>query len=77
MRMALEALETGELRVRRDDAPELQAIRDGQLSYASLIELANDLEAQVSRASARTRLPDDVSLDEVDSLALELMQSRR
>src|SRR5690606_27726004 len=37
MRMGLEVLESGDLRVRRDDADELSAIRDGAMSFDELL----------------------------------------
>ncbi len=60
MRMGLEALSLGELRVRRADAEELSAIRDGALSFEALIAMARDLEHAMRAAAAHTALPDDV-----------------
>jgi hypothetical protein len=47
-------VETGELRVRRADADELTAIRDGGLSYEALLEEAERLQERM-RASAGQR----------------------
>jgi uncharacterized protein len=73
MRMGLEALETGDLRVRRPDHAELSAIRDGALSFEELEELAGDLQARIERASAVTTLPENVDLSWLDELAIEMM----
>jgi hypothetical protein len=73
MRTGLEALETGTLMVRRPDASELHAIRDGALSFAQLTELAGDLEARMEQAARVSALPEDVDHARVDQLAVELM----
>jgi hypothetical protein len=73
MRMGLEVLERGELLVRRHDAAELIAIRDGALPFDGLLATAARLEADMQSAAARTALPDDVDHEQVDRLALQLM----
>ncbi|HZA52405.1 MAG TPA: nucleotidyltransferase domain-containing protein [Myxococcaceae bacterium] len=73
MRMGLEVLERGELLVRRHDAAELIAIRDGALPFDGLLATAARLEADMQSAAARTTLPDDVDHEQVDRLALQLM----
>ena len=74
MRMGVEALETGTLHVRREDAKELLAIRDGAMSYEALLAEADALKESMQRAAAATRLPADVDRDEVDTLLLTLLQ---
>lgn len=73
MRMGLDVLETGELRVRRDDAQELAAIRDGALSFDELLAAATALEESMARAATTTRLPDDIEQDPVDALVVALL----
>jgi predicted nucleotidyltransferase len=73
MRMGLQALERGDLSVRREDAAELVAIRLGALSFEALLSLAEGLEGAMKRALATTLVPDDVDRDAVDRLALGLM----
>jgi hypothetical protein len=73
MRMGLEALERGELFVRRPDAAELSAIRDGALPFDELLGVAARLQGEMERAAATTQLPRDVDYAHVDELALELM----
>jgi hypothetical protein len=41
--------------VRRPDAEELVAIRDGKLSYDALLETANELQARMKTRSAGAR----------------------
>ncbi len=73
MRTGLEVLETGELRVRRPDADDLNAIRDGALTFDELIALASELQGRMEKAAARTALPAEVDLGFVDRLALEVI----
>jgi predicted nucleotidyltransferase len=73
MRMGLEALEHGDLLVRRPDAAELAAIREGAMSFDELLELAVRLQADMERAASSTSLPDDIDAAAVDELASSLM----
>jgi uncharacterized protein len=77
MRMGLEVLETGDLRVRRDDADELSAIRDGAMSFEQVLATATQLEEDMKRATTRTELPDDVEHDPVERFAIALMLEAR
>lgn len=74
MRMGLEVLETGDLRVRRDDADELSAIRDGAMSFDALLAAATGLQDSMEKAAATTRLPADVDREGVDDLLLALLR---
>lgn len=73
MRTGLEVLETGDLRVRRPDADDLNGIRDGALTFDQLLALASELQARMEVAAARSSLPAEVDLVFVDWLALELL----
>lgn len=73
MRMGLEVLQTGELRVRRDDAAELSAIRDGSLSFDGLLATATALQQSMQQAATTSNLPADVDYDRVDALLAELI----
>ncbi|MCA9534560.1 MAG: nucleotidyltransferase domain-containing protein [Myxococcales bacterium] len=75
LRMGAEALETGDLRVRRADADELCAIRDGALSFTELRAVADALASRMEDTAARSTLPDDIDPAAVDALALPLMLS--
>lgn len=73
MRMGLEVLETGELRVRRDDAVELSAIREGSLSFDELLSTASSLQRSMEQAASASSLPADVDYDWVDALLVDLL----
>lgn len=73
MRMGLEVLATGELRVRRPDAAELLAIRDGALSHEALMAEAEDLEAQMRAALATSPLPAEVDRAGIEALTVSLL----
>jgi predicted nucleotidyltransferase len=73
MRTGLEVLETGDLRVRRQDADELAAIRDGAMTFDELLAAATALQESMETASATTRLPADVDRDGVDALLAEIL----
>jgi hypothetical protein len=74
MRTGLELLETGELHVRRHDAAELIAVRNGALSFEALEALTEDYEKRMRAAAANASLPEDVDPEFVDALALELIR---
>lgn len=73
MRMGIEILERGELLVRRHDAAELIAIREGALSFDQLLAVAGRLEEEIRNTAARATLPDDVNHEQVDQIAVEIM----
>jgi predicted nucleotidyltransferase len=74
MQTGLELLQTGELHVRRADAESLQAIRDGALSFETLLARASELEAQMHEAARDSALPEQIDFAFVNDLALELMR---
>jgi uncharacterized protein len=74
MRMGLEVLETGDLRVRRDDADELSAIRDGAMSFDELLAAATSLQESMQKAAAKAILPAELDRDAMDDLVLALFQ---
>lgn len=73
LRMGLEILETGELRVRRDDAGELSAIRDGAWAFDALHEHAAALRHRMKAAARTSSLPADIDMAGVDSLVEGIM----
>jgi uncharacterized protein len=74
MRTGLELLEQGELRVRRPDAAELVAIRDGAFTYEEVVAEAERLRTHMQDAAARSALPADVDHDALDALLFELVE---
>jgi uncharacterized protein len=75
MRMGLEVLQSGDLKVRRDDAADLVAIRNGQMSYDELIEVAEALQLRMQTARKHSALPADVDPERVDRLFGELVRA--
>ncbi|MFV8753009.1 DNA polymerase beta superfamily protein [Nannocystaceae bacterium ST9] len=75
LRMGVEILATGDLVVRREDAGELLAIRDGALDYDALIEQAEQLELAMREALKTTPLPAEVDEPALDRLLVELLTS--
>ena len=73
MRTGIEVLETGDLRVRRPDAPELMKIRDGQYGYDELVAETQRLEAAMKTAADSSRLPADVDHPALDELLFGLL----
>lgn len=73
MRMGVEVLETGDLRVRRDDAAELSAIRDGAISFDELLAAARTLQDAMGDAAATTPLPADLDREHLDALVMQMM----
>jgi uncharacterized protein len=74
MRTGLELLETGELTVRRPDAAELIALRDGALSYDGVVVEAERLEQRMRAATVASPLPADVDHTALDALLLALIR---
>jgi predicted nucleotidyltransferase len=73
LRMGLEILRDGEVRVRRPDAAELVAIRDGEWSYDMLLEHARALEQGMRVALETTSLPREIDEAAIDELLFELL----
>lgn len=73
MRTGLELLQTGELRVRRKDAADLNAVRDGAMTFEELQNLANDLQGKMLEAATTTSLPPDVDHVFVDRIVFEMI----
>jgi len=74
MRTGIDLLETGELRVRRADAEELIAIRNGALPFDALVQMAASLRRTMDDAAAATSLPPDVDARFVDGLLAEVIE---
>ncbi|MFP4350194.1 MAG: DNA polymerase beta superfamily protein [Desulfococcaceae bacterium] len=73
MRTGLELVETGELRVRRPDASELSAIRDGALTYEEVIREARELENRMEAALSSSPLPPVADEQKIDHLLFRII----
>ena len=74
LRMGVEILREGEVRIRRPDADELLAIRAGELDYDDLIAEAERLERAMRAALGETSLAKDVDEAALDELLFELLR---
>jgi uncharacterized protein len=73
MRTGRELLELGDLKVRRDDAKELAAIRDGGMSYDELLDHAEQLRTGIDEARRASSLPPNVDPERIDALLYDLI----
>ncbi len=75
IRMCSEVLLTGQLQVRRADADELLAIRDGGWSYDALEAWAATEERRLDDAFSRSPLPSMPPLEQIEALCVQVTQS--
>ncbi len=75
MRMAIEILGQGIVRVRRPDREELLAVRDGAWSYDELEARCEGLRAEIAEAAARTSLPTEPDEQALDGLTVSIVES--
>lgn len=73
LRMGCEIVETGAVRVRRDDREELLSIRAGAWSYDRLIEHAEALHGRAAAAVATSPLPPAPDEAALDALCADLV----
>ena len=75
MRMGREILDTGKVIVRRPDAEELVAIRNGAWTYDKLMEWAIAEEAALDASYASSQLPHSPDRVKIDKLLVEIIDS--
>jgi hypothetical protein len=75
LRTGLEILRDHTIRVRRPDAEELMAIRDGQWSYDELMDQAEDLQAEIGSAYETSTLRKSPEVAKIDALLLDVLES--
>ncbi len=75
LRMGIEFLNDGELRVTRPDAAELLAIKQGQWTLKRVQAEANQLFAQAKRAYQRSTLPEAPQREQVNKLCVQIIQT--
>jgi hypothetical protein len=75
LRMGIEILRDGEVRVRRPDAEDLRAIRAGAWSYDELVERADRLGEEVREAARDSELPAVPDEPRLDTLCREIVEA--
>ena len=74
LRMAVEILATGEVRVKRPDAEELKAIRQGALPFDDLWQQAEELGARLPELAAGSPLPEGPDEERLDAFCADLVK---
>lgn len=74
MRMCLELLENQQFLVKRPDAEELKAIRNGAWKYEDVMNWSKDQEAKIDAALKTTKLPDRPNLKLIEPKVIEIME---
>ncbi|MEW6280833.1 MAG: nucleotidyltransferase domain-containing protein [Candidatus Eremiobacterota bacterium] len=75
LRMGREILTEGVMRVRRPDADELLAIRDGQWPFDRLIEWAHREAEALAALATRSPLPPEPDREALDRLCVEVVEA--
>ena len=75
LRMAVEILTTGEVRVRRPDAEELLAVRRGSLTFDALLEQAESSGSRLKGLADASPLPARPDEDRLNDFCAELVAS--
>lgn len=76
MRMGWEILTYGNVWVKRPDAEELLAIRQGAWPYEQMVQYANDMEDKINAAYDTSPLPKAPDRNALDKLCVKLVQEK-
>lgn len=74
LRMAKEILTDGEVIVRRPDAEELLAIRDGSFDYEQLVKTAEQIDQELNELYDKSVLPHSADKELINALYIEIVQ---
>lgn len=74
LRMCREILENSEVNVRRKDAAELLAIRNGAWSLKELVQYAEQEDKDLDEVCRKSYLPDQPDMKEIDRRCVEIME---
>jgi len=75
LRMGAEILEDGRVVVKRPDKGELLDIRNGKYTYLELIQMAEDLKADVDRKLKSSPLPIEVNMEEINKRMMDIVET--
>ncbi|MHA2279575.1 MAG: hypothetical protein ACXAC5_01605 [Promethearchaeota archaeon] len=73
LRMAHEILTRGEVIVRRPDAEELLAIRDGKFNYDELVGMAEQLDGELEGLYEQSSLPHSADKEAINNLFIQVV----
>lgn len=73
IRMCREILETGQVLVRRPDAQEILAIRNGAWSYEEIVSFAEKEDLALQDVAKKSALPNSPSMDQIHDLIFEMV----
>ena len=74
LKMCREILETGEVHVKRPDAPELLSIRNGEWSYEKLVAWSEEQNNDLDQMYKTSTIPNNADFDKINNLCQELIQ---
>jgi len=74
LRMSHEILREGKVIVRRPDAQDLLAIRDGSFNYAQLVETAERMDAELDDLYEASTLPHTVDKEAINDLYIQVVR---
>lgn len=74
LRMSHEILRDGEVIVRRPDAEELLAIRDGAFDYDQLVETAERMDAELEELYEKSTLPHSADKEAINNLYMNVVK---
>lgn len=74
LRMSHEILREGKVIVRRPDAEELLAIRDGSFNYAQLVETAERMDAELNELYETSTLPHSADKEAINTLYMTVVR---
>ncbi len=74
LRMAREILETGQVHVRRHDAEEIKAIRNGAWTYEELVEFAEKEDLALEEVVKKSNLPSKPNVSKIHNIVCEMVK---
>lgn len=74
LRLGYEIMTEGEVRVKRPDAAELLAIRNGAWSYEKILAYAEEMEAKLEASYATCSLPHTPNWKAIENLQMEMIK---